>query len=62
MGDSPILNSAQAADYINRPLNFVRRTLRYEVPFIQHGDRGPLFFYKSDLDRWLANNTRVPVQ
>lgn len=62
MGQSPILSAAQAAEYINRPVNFVRRVLRYELPIIQHGDRGPLFFYKTDLDRWLAQNTRVPAQ
>jgi hypothetical protein len=61
VGESPILNARQAAEYINRPLNFVRRTLRYELPVVQHGERGPLFFYRTDLDRWLRENTRVPV-
>ena len=49
-----ILNAAEAADYIGRSLNFVRRVLRYEVPVVQHGHGGPLGFYETDLDRWLA--------
>ena len=57
-----ILSTPEAAAYINRPVNFVRRVLQYEVPVVQHGQRGPLFFYKTDLDRWLVTNTRVPSQ
>ena len=56
-----ILNAAEAADYIGRSLNFVRRVLRYEVPVVQHGPGGPLGFFETDLDRWLAKHTQEPV-
>ena len=56
-----VLNAQEAADYIGRSLNFVRRTLRYEVPVVQHGMRGPLGFWSSDLDRWLAKHTHEPI-
>lgn len=60
--DSPLMDTAEAAAYIDRTENFVRRFLRYEVPVVQRGPRGPLRFFKSDLDRWLANNTKAPVR
>lgn len=60
--ESQLLDTAQAAVYIDRSENFVRRFLRYEVPVVQRGPRGPLRFFKSDLDRWLANNTQAPVR
>jgi hypothetical protein len=56
-----ILDAQEAADYIGRSLNFVRRTLRYECPVVQHGYRGPLGFFETDLDRWLAKHTQEPV-
>jgi hypothetical protein len=56
-----LLSVPEAADYMRRSANFVRRVLRYECPVVQRGRRGPLYFYKSDLDRWLAQNTRQPA-
>jgi hypothetical protein len=61
MPESSVLTTPEAAVYINRSVNFVRRVLRYEVPIVQHGTRGPLGFYKTDLDRWLAAHTRIPA-
>ena len=58
---SPVLDTDEAATYVHRTPNFVRRVLRYEIPSIQRGERQPLFFYKADLDLWLARNTREPV-
>ena len=60
--ESPILRVPEAARYVQRSENYVRRVLRYEVPVVQRGRRGPLGFFKADLDRWLALNTKVPVQ
>lgn len=56
-----ILIASEAGNYVGRSLNFVRRTLRYEVPVVQHAPGGPLGFYESDLDRWLAKHTQEPV-
>ena len=60
--ESPVLNTKEAAAYIGRSENYVRRTLQFEVAPVKRGKRGPLFFFKSDLDRWLATNTRVLVK
>lgn len=60
--ESPLLSTPDAANYLGRSEDFVRRVLRYEIPVVQHGARGPLAFFKTDLDRWLATNTRVPVR
>lgn len=59
--ESPLLDSEQAAAYLNRSVNFVRRVIRYQVPFVQYGSRGPCYFYKHDLDLWLLRNTHQPV-
>lgn len=59
--ESPVLNTVQAAKYIGRTKNFVRRTLRNEVPCIQRGLRQPLQFMRADLDLWLARQLREPV-
>ncbi len=56
-----VLNASEAAEYIGRSLNFVRRVLRYEVPVVQHAPGGPLGFWTTDLDRWLAKHTQEPV-
>ncbi len=56
-----ILNAKAAAEYTGRSLDFVRRVLRYECPVVQHGFRGPLGFWTTDLDRWLAKHTQEPV-
>ncbi len=53
---SPLMDVREAAAYIGRTPNFVRRVLRYEIPVVQRGRRGPLFFYKHDVDLWLASN------
>jgi hypothetical protein len=60
--ESPLLNTKETAAYISRSENYVRRILQYEVPPIQRGKRAPLFFFKTDLDRWLATNTKVLVK
>lgn len=60
--ESPVLNSEETAAYINRTPSFVRETLKHEVPFHQRSTRGPLFFFKTDLDRWLAEHTQSPVR
>jgi hypothetical protein len=52
-----ILNTPDAAAYIGRSINFVRRVLGYEVPVVQHGYGGLLGFHATDLDRWLAKHT-----
>lgn len=57
-----VFDSTETAAYVRRPVSFVRQVLRYEIPVVQHGDRGPLFFYKVDLDRWLAEHTQVPAK
>ena len=59
---SDLLSVPEAAAYINRSVNFVRRRVRYETPIVQHGDRAPLFFRRSDLDMWIARNTHVPAR
>ena len=56
-----LLPSPEAADYIGRSVDFVRRTLKHECPYVQHGTRGPMGFWTNDLDRWLDQNTRQPV-
>lgn len=61
LSEPTVLNTEETAQYINRSENFVRRTLRYEVPVIQRGDRGPMYFRRGDLDVWLAMNTIQPV-
>lgn len=54
-----ILLTPDAAEYVGRSVNFVRRVLRYEVPVVQHGPGGPLGCYETDLDpHWVA---RCPV-
>jgi hypothetical protein len=57
-----VLNSEEAAAYLNRTVRFVQRVLRYEVPVVQHGERKALYFYKHDLDMWLVRNTQQPVR
>ncbi len=61
--DSPVLNAQEAADYIGRSVDYVRRQVRYEIPVQQKkgSKRGHLRFFKTDLDRWLASNTTTPV-
>ena len=55
------MNVEETADYCGRSANFVRRVLRYEVPVVQHGHRGPLGFWPQDIDRWLARHTHEPI-
>ena len=57
-----LLNAEQAAEYIGASPDFVRRKLRYEVPVVQYKTRGPLRFFKTDLDRWIAEHTQQPVR
>jgi len=57
-----VLNTFQTAAYINRDPRFIRAVLKHEVPYHQHGARGPMFFEKRDLDVWLEKNKRRPVQ
>ncbi len=57
-----VLNASEAGEHIGRSLNFVRRVLRYEVPVVQHAPGGPLGFWSTDLDRWLAKHTQEPVR
>ena len=57
-----LLDVPETAEYIRRSQDFVRRHLKHEVPHVQHLTRGPLFFYKRDLDRWLATRTVQPVR
>ncbi len=54
--ETQLLNTQQAAAYINRTAHFVRYTLKHEVPHIQRGSRAALFFRRSDLDMWIASN------
>ena len=58
--DSPWLNSFEAAEYLNVPVRFVRRTLRYEIPFRQSGDRQPIYFHRHELDLWAVRQTQMP--
>ncbi len=58
---SRILSTPEAAEYVGRSVNFVRRVLRYECPVVQHQPGGPLGFWTTDLDRWLAKHTQEPV-
>lgn len=60
--ESPVLDTYEAAAYVKRSADFVRRVLRYEIPVVQHGRRGPLGFFRADLDRWLARNTQEPAR
>lgn len=57
-----VLSTEEAAAYINRSVGFVRRVLRHEVPVVQHGERQPCFYYRQDLDVWLARNTHEPIR
>lgn len=59
--ESELLNSEQAARYLNRPVSFVRRVIRWEVPVHQYGERKPCYYRKQDLDLWVLRNTRHPV-
>ncbi len=59
--EKTIYNTPAAAAYVDRSEFFVRRTLRLEVPYIQHRPGGPLYFRKSDLDMWIARHTHVPA-
>lgn len=60
--ESPLLTVADVAKYIHRSEDFVRRDLKHEVAHVQHKVRGPLYFFRHDLDRWLAEHTRQPVR
>ena len=60
--ESRLLSTAEAALYIGHSRDFVRRTLRNECPFVQHGFKGPLRFWTTDLDRWLDRHTTQPVK
>lgn len=60
--ENPLLTTDEVAEYLGCTKSFVRRTLRYEVPVVQHMARGPLRFLRSDIDRWIAANTRVPAR
>ncbi len=59
--ESPVLDTFETAVYVHRSPNFVRRRLRFEIRSIQRGERQPLYFYKTDLDIWLARNTRGAI-
>jgi hypothetical protein len=61
MPESPLLTVQNAAEYVQRSVDFVRKELRYEIPYVQHREYGPIFFYKTDLDRWLAAHTTTPA-
>ena len=60
--DTDLLDVPETAKYIRRSNDFVRRHLKHEVAHVQHMPCGPLFFYKRDLDRWLAARTVQPVR
>jgi hypothetical protein len=49
-----MLTVKETAEYIHRSENFVRRTLKNEVPYHQRRVRGPMYFHPNDLNRWLA--------
>jgi Helix-turn-helix domain len=54
------LNVFEAAEYLNVTVRFVRRTLRYEVPFRQSGGRQPIYFHRHQLDLWAARQVQTP--
>jgi hypothetical protein len=54
------LNTFEAAGHLNVPVSFVRRTLRYEIPCRQSGDRQPIYFHRHELDLWAARQTHMP--
>ena len=62
MTNPDLLTSEEAAEYIGRSTDFVRRKLKHEVTYHQHELRGPLYFWRRDLDRWLAEHTHQPVR
>jgi len=59
--DSRLLSTADAAAYVGRSEDYVRRVIKHECPHHQRSPRGPLFFWSSDLDRWLDRYTASPV-
>lgn len=60
--ESPLMDVVETAAYVKRTEDYVRRVLRYEIPVVQNGKRGTLFFFRTDLDRWLATHTHTPVK
>jgi hypothetical protein len=59
--DSDLLNAYETASYINRSVRYVRDHLRYNIPVQQAKSRGPLYFHKRDLDRWILETTDLPT-
>ena len=57
-----LLSVRDTAEYLNRTEDWVRRVLRYEVPIIQNGNRGPVFFEQRDVDAWVAAHREVPAK
>jgi hypothetical protein len=62
MNNPDLLSAHETAEYLTVSLDYVRRVIRYEVPVIQRNPRGPLRFWRRDLDRWLAEHTHQPVR
>jgi hypothetical protein len=57
-----LLDSKDAAAHIHKTPDWVRRKLKHRVPFIQHEEGGPLYFWRTDLDRYLAERTQKPIR
>ena len=59
--DSRLLSTTEAAAYVGRSEDYVRRIIKHECPHHQRSPRGPLYFWSGDLDRWLDRYTSEPV-
>lgn len=59
--ESPLMSNAETSAYIKKSEYFCRTVLRHEIPHVQRGDNGPIFFFKTDVDRWLAEQTKPAV-
>lgn len=47
-----LMNKAQVADYLGKPVSTINRYMREGMPF-RKVDNGYPEFYKDDIDRWL---------
>ncbi len=50
MTNPNLLTSEEAAEYVGVSLDFARRKLKHEVPYVQHKPGGPMRFWKRQLD------------
>lgn len=52
-----LFDSKRTGKYTNKSPDGVRRRLKHRAPIVQHEDRGPLYFWRQDFDRYLARGS-----